>query len=118
MHLIILCLFAKEMNAQTYTQTFVDKCSGQIKTATTTMVNGNAVVSFYDQVKVFSPLGVQCGAVRLWLNSVYLSYSTVGCPTNIVFQQTVQQAVTQAASQAATSAATQAASTAASSAAS
>ena len=104
--ILIGCAFTQEVTAQTYTQTFVDKCSGQIKTATTTMVNGNAVVSFYDQVKIFTPLEVQSGAVKLWLNSVYLAYSTMGCPTNIVVQQTVQQAVTQAASAAATAKAT------------
>jgi len=56
--LIILCSFAKVANGQVYTQTFIDKCTGQTKVATTTMVNGNAIVSFYGQIKTFTPAQV------------------------------------------------------------
>jgi len=37
--LITLCLFAETASGQVYTQTFIDKCSGQVKTAVTTIVN-------------------------------------------------------------------------------
>ena len=67
--LFIFCL-ASKANGQTYTQTFIDKCSGEVKVATTTYVNGNAVVSFYNQVKVFTPEEVQSGALQLWLQTV------------------------------------------------
>lgn len=112
----ILVLFCQFVNGQTYTQTYVDKCSGEIKVATTTYTNGYATVSFYNQVKTFTPLEVQSGAVQIWLNATYAAYSTMACPTNQVVQQTVTQAVSQATSQAA-SAAASAASSAASSAA-
>ena len=115
--LLIFCL-ASKANGQTFTQTFVDKCSGELKVATTTYVNGSAYVSFYDKMRVFSPAEVASGVMQVWLQSVYIEYSTVGCPTNLVVQQTVQQTVNQAVAAAAQQAATQAASSAANSAAS
>ena len=115
---LFILFLASKANGQTFTQTFIDKCSGEVKVATTTYVNGNAVVSFYNQVKVFTPTEVQSGALKMWLQATYIAYSTTGCPTNVVVQQTVQQTVNQAVNQAASQAATQAASQAASSAAS
>jgi len=88
--LIFLCSHAI---GQTYTQTYKDKCTGEIKLVTTQYINGNAVVSFYNQVRVFTPTEVQSGVVQAWLNGVYAAYSTMGCPTNQVVQQTVNQTV-------------------------
>ena len=82
--IIVMFLIAPQAKGQIFTQTFIDKCSGEKKVATTKYVNGNAVVSFYDQVRVFTPTEVQTGQVQLWLQTVYLAYSTMGCPTNIV----------------------------------
>jgi hypothetical protein len=112
--IIVICLFATEAIGQTYTQTYKDKCTGEIKVATTTMTNGFATVSFYNQVRVFSPQEVMAGAVQLWITATYTAYSTMGCPTNQVVQQTVTNAVAQATSQAASTAASSAASSAAS----
>ncbi len=55
---IILCLFTIKVNGQTFSQTFIDKCSGEKKVATTTMINGYATVSFYNQIRTFTPLEV------------------------------------------------------------
>jgi hypothetical protein len=98
---LVILAFTQKVNAQTYTQTYKDKCSGEIKVATTTMINGYATVSFYNQVRVFSPLEVQSGATQLWISATYTAYNTLGCPTSVVVQQTVQATVQQAASQAA-----------------
>ena len=38
--LIVTTLIAEEARSQTYTQTYKDKCTGEIKVATTTMTNG------------------------------------------------------------------------------
>jgi hypothetical protein len=115
---LLLIMFSFVSKAQTtMTQTYVDRCSGEVKVATITYVNGNAFVSFYDQVRTFTPLEVQAGAMQSWLQATYIAYSARPCPTNIVVQQTVQQTVTQA-TQAATSAAASAAASAASNAAS
>lgn len=110
----IFCLAWKANGQTTYTQSYVDKCSGELKLVNTTFVNGNAVVSFYNQIKVFTPLEVQSGIVQTWLNGVYAAYSAMGCPTNVVVQQTVNQTVNQATSQAASAAASTASSAASS----
>ena len=62
----IFFVFALKANGQTYTQTFIDKCSGEKKIATTTMFNGYATVSFYNQVRTFTPQEVQTGVVQSW----------------------------------------------------
>jgi len=114
--LITLCLFTIKVNAQTFSQTFIDKCTGERKVATTTMMNGFATVSFYNQVRTFSPLEVQSGVVQSWLLTTKATYEALTCP--VINNPIVQQAVTNAAAQTATNAAAAAASSAASSAAS
>ena len=108
-----LFLFSQKVSGQTYTQTFIDKCTGEVKLATTTYVNGNAVVSFYGNIRTFTPLEVQSGQLQVWLQTTYATYSSLPCPTT---PTTVQQTITQTVTQTATQAATQAASAAASSA--
>ena len=116
--LFLLVMFAIDVNGQVITQTFVDKCTGETKVATINYVNGNAVVSFYNQIRVFTPIEVQSGAMQTWLLSVYNTYANLSCATNPVVQQAVQQATQQATQQAASQAASSAASSAASAAAS
>lgn len=116
--LILIIVFALKVNGQTISQTFVDKCTGETKVATIQYVNGNAVVSFYNQIRVFTPIEVQSGAMQTWLLSVYNTYANLSCATNPVVQQAVQQATQQATQQAASQAASSAASSAASAAAS
>ena len=88
-----------------YTQTFIDKCTGEVKIATTTYVNGNAVVSFYDQIKTFTPAQVQNGTLQSWLQATYNTYNNKACPVSTVVQQTIQNTVSQAATTAANTAA-------------
>jgi len=65
---LLILFFSFTSKGQTImTQTFVDKCTGEIKIATTTYVNGNAVVSFYNQIKTFTPSQVQSGVLQAWL---------------------------------------------------
>ena len=115
---ILIIFIGFSGKSQTFTQTFIDKCTGEVKVATTTYVSGNAFVSFYNQSRTFTPLEVQTGQLQLWLQTTYATYNSMACPTNQVVQQTIQNTVTQAASTAASNAASSAASNAASSAAS
>jgi len=69
--ILVIILFANKANGQTYTQTFIDKCTGETKVVTTTYINGNAVVSFYNQIKTFTPLEVQIGQLQVWLQTTY-----------------------------------------------
>jgi hypothetical protein len=111
--------FQKVSGQSTVTQTFIDKCTGETKIATTTFVNGNAVVSFYNQIRTFTTAEVNSGISQAWLLQVKTSYELITCPVvNPIVQQTVQQTVTQTATQAATQAASSAASSAAASSAS
>ena len=114
--IFILILFAFKANGQTYTQTFIDKCTGEAKVATTTMMNGYATVGFYNQIRTFTPLEVQTGVVQSWLITTKAAYEALTCP--VINNPIVQQTVTQQAAQTAANAASQAASAAASSAAS
>jgi len=114
----VMFLLAQKASGQVYTQTFINKCTGKEEIATTTYVNGNAVVSFYNQIKVFTPTQVTNGELQAWLQSTYATYNSMVCPTPPTVTTTVQQTVTQAAAQAASAAASRAASSAASGAAS
>jgi len=109
----ILILASVIAKCQTYTQTFVDKCTGKTVTATTQYINGNAVVSFYNQIKTFTSQQVQSGLLQAWLQSIYAMYSSMVCPIpsaiNTVVTQQASAAATQAASSAASGAATSAA---------
>ena len=80
--IIVTFLFANQAKGQTYTQTFIDKCTGETKVATTTYVNGSAIVSFYGQIKSFSPLEVQTGMLQAWLTQTYLIYNSMACPVS------------------------------------
>jgi hypothetical protein len=112
----LFLLSFQDVNGQsTVSQTFIDKCSGEVKVATTTYVNGQAVISFYNQIRTFTPMEVNSGIAQAWLISVKSSYEAITCPlSNPVVTQTVQQTVTQTATAAATAAASSAASAAAS----
>ena len=112
----VIFLFAQKAYAQTYTQTFIDRCTGETKLATTTIINGNATVSFYNQVRTFTPFEVQTGLVQTWLFTTKATYEAFTCP--VINTPVVQQTVTNAVAQTASNAASQAASSAASSAAS
>jgi hypothetical protein len=113
---LLILFFCCKSFGQTYTQTFIDKCSGEKKIATTTIINGNATVSFYNQVRTFSPIEVQTGVVQTWLFTTKATYEALTCP--VINNPIIQQAVTNAAAQTASNAAASAASAAASSAAS
>ena len=117
---LLILFFCGKSFGQTYTQTFIDKCSGEKKIATTTIINGNATVSFYNQVRTFTPMEVQTGIVQTWLFTTKATYEALTCPVinNPIVQQTVANAAAQTASNAAASAASAAASSAASGAAS
>jgi hypothetical protein len=110
---LFLLSYQKVSGQAMVTQTFIDKCTGETKIATTTFVNGNAVVSFYDQIRTFTTAEVNSGMAQSWLLQVKTSYELITCPVvNPIVTQTVQQTVTQAVSSAASSSVSSAASSA------
>ncbi len=117
--LFFLLAISLKVNAQIFTQTYVDKCTGEIKIVTTTPAgNGMVVVAFYNQIRTFTNADLTNGTVQSWLNQVYADYNSRPCPVTNIVQQTVTQAVAQQAASAAASAASSAAASAASSSAS
>lgn len=102
--LVIVLLAAQTANGQVVVQTYVDKCSGEVKTVTTTYVSGSAIVAFYDQIRTFTAQEVQQGIAQAWINQKILEYQNRACPTNAIVTQTIQNTVTQATQQASSAA--------------
>ena len=117
--LIILFLFIGSVaHAQTFTQTFVDRCTGEVKVVTANFINGSATVAFYSRIRTFTYAEFTSGILNQWLIETYEWWNTLS-PCSSATQQAQQaQQTAQNAAQAASTASTAAstASTAATSA--
>lgn len=110
--LIFILTVSIQSYSQTVTQTYYDKCTGEVKVFVIPL-QGSTVVVYYNKTMSVTYNDVQSGAFQKWLEETYLWWSTYNpCSaaqaTQTVVQQTAQQAAQQAsqsASQAATSAA-------------
>lgn len=112
---ILLLLFVAQFaNAQAvFTQTFVDRCTGDVKVVTAAFVNGSATVAFYNRVRTFTYAEYTNGVLQQWLTETYAWWNSLS-PCSTATQQAQQaQQTAQNAAQAASSAST-AASTASS----
>jgi len=114
----VILFISHKAKGQTYTQTFVDRCTGETKLAVTTYINGNAVVSFYNQIRTFTPIEVQSGALQAWLITTKVTYEAMTCPTATVITNVISTTISQTVANTATAAAASAAAAAASAAAS
>jgi hypothetical protein len=104
--LIILFLLITNVTfAQTtFTQTFVDRCTGQVSVVTANFVNGSATVAFYNRIRTFTYQQFLNGELQQWLSETYVWWSTLS-PCATATQQTQQaQQTAQTASQAASAA--------------
>jgi type II secretory pathway pseudopilin PulG len=89
-----------------FTQTFIDRCTGDVKVVNANFVNGSATVAFYNRVRVFTYQEALNGTLRAWLNETFNWWNTLSpCSTTTQQAQQAQQTA-QAASQAAQTAAT------------
>jgi type II secretory pathway pseudopilin PulG len=89
-----------------FTQTFIDRCTGDVKVVNANFVNGSATVAFYNRVRVFTYQEALNGTLQAWLNETYNWWNTLS-PCSTTTQQTQQaQQTAQAAQQAAQTAAT------------
>ena len=102
----------------TFTQTFVDRCTGETKVVVANFANGSATVAFYNRVRTFTYQEFTSGILQAWLLETYAWWNALSPCSNTTqqaqqAQQQAQQAQQQAqqASTAATNA-TQAATTA------
>ena len=105
--ILLLSLIGLSGYSQTiFTQTFIDRCTGDVKVVNANFVNGSATVAFYNRVRVFTYQEALNGTLQAWLNETYNWWNTLS-PCSTTTQQTQQaQQTAQAAQQAAQTAAT------------
>lgn len=111
--LFILFLFIGTLSygQTTFTQTFVDRCTGDVKVVVANFVNGSATVAFYDKVRTFTYQQYVSGELQQWLTETYLWWESLSpCSTATTENQNAQQTA-QNATSAAQSAANAASST-------
>ena len=73
----------------TFTQTFVDRCTGDVQVVTANFVQGSAVVAFYDEVKLFTYQQFLNGQLQQWLIQKYAWWQALS-PCSQATQQTQQ----------------------------
>jgi len=105
--ILLLSLISLSGYGQTvFTQTFIDRCTGDVKVVNANFVNGSATVAFYNRVRVFTYQEALNGTLQAWLNETYNWWNTLSpCSTTTQQAQQAQQTA-QAAQQAAQTAAT------------
>ena len=115
--LLVIVITAMGMfkgHSQALVQTYVDRCTGQVRVFSVPM-NGSTVVAFYDRSRVFTSQEFSNGTLQAWLEETYLWWTALSpCSTTTTGAQATQQTTqqtTQQATQAATNAAAQASST-------
>lgn len=111
--IILLLIISGSTYAQTtFTQTFVDRCTGEVRVVTANFVNGSATVAFYNKIRTFTYQEFLSGELQQWLNETYTWWETLSpCSSATAETQTAQQTAqnaTQAASTASTAASTSA----------
>ena len=80
-----------------FTQTFVDRCTGDVRVVTANFVNGSATVAFYDKVKIFTYQQFLNGELQAWLQQTYAWWSALSpCSTTTTQAQQAQQTAQQA----------------------
>lgn len=120
---ILFFLFITQFaSAQIFTQTFVDRCTNEVKIVTANFTQGSATVAFYSRVRTFTYQQFVSGELQAWLMETYNWWSNLSpCSTTTTQATQAQQQAQQAQQQAqqastaannATSSASSAASTA------
>jgi len=108
--LFSLLLYTSSLHSQSLVQTFVDRCTGEVKVITIPF-EGNTVVVFYNRSASFNINDVRSGALQAWLEETYSWWASISpCSTNQA-TTTATQATTQNTTQNATQNATSTAST-------
>jgi hypothetical protein len=88
MRWLIVFLFSASAYSQVLTQTFTDRCTGQVKTVQIQM-QGTTTVAFYNQVQTFTAQDFYSGAVKAWMEKTYAWwYNLSPCSTAQTTQTT------------------------------
>lgn len=87
---ILIFLFVTQLSyGQTFTQTFVDRCTGEVQIVTANFQTGSAVVSFYNKVKLFTYQQYTNGELQQWLAETYAWWNALS-PCSTAQAQTTQ----------------------------
>ena len=87
----------------TFTQTYVDRCTGNVQVVTANFVNGSATVAFYNKVRTFTYQEFLNGQLQSWLTETYVWWNSLSpCSTSTTQAQQAQQAAQNATSAATT----------------
>jgi hypothetical protein len=78
---LLLCVF--NLNAQTYTYSYTDPCTGKLKTINVP-INGTVTVSYYGEVNNFSANDFSNGTFETWTNNVTAQYQNISPCSQIV----------------------------------
>lgn len=85
---IVLLLFPISAFSQILTQTFYDRCTGQVKTVQIQM-QGTTTVAFYNKVRTFTANDFYSGEVKKWMEQTYAWwYALSPCSTAQTTQTT------------------------------
>jgi heterogeneous nuclear ribonucleoprotein A1/A3 len=93
---LLLLYLTSIAQAQVITQTFVDRCTGEVKIVTANFSNGPTAIAFYSKVRTFTYQEYLSGALQAWLLETYTWWNSLS-PCAPAQQQTnqAQQTVTQ-----------------------
>jgi hypothetical protein len=87
--IIVFLLCILKINAQTYTYSYTDPCSGKLKTINVP-INGTVTVSYYGEVSNFSANDFSNGAFENWTSSVIAQYKNISpCSQTVGVSTTV-----------------------------
>ena len=68
---------------QTFTQTFVDRCTGEVQVVTANFSSGSAIVAFYNEAKLFTYQQYTNGELHQWLVQKYAWWAALSpCSSN------------------------------------
>lgn len=97
--IFILSFFFVVVNSYaqtTFTQTYVDRCTGNVQVVTANFVNGSATVAFYGKVRTFTYQEFLNGTLQAWLGETYAWWNALSpCSTSTTQVQQIQQTAQQ-----------------------
>jgi hypothetical protein len=88
--ILFLVMIGLGVKAQSFSYSYVDPCTKEVKNITVSDLNGNLpiVMNYYGQVRTFTPAELQNGSFDVWANDVYNNYG-VGNPCAQIGIQTI-----------------------------
>lgn len=94
--IFLFFLLTSVSKGQVITQTFVDRCTGEVKIVTANFSTGPTAISFYNRVRVFTYQDYTSGVLQSWLLETYNWWNSLSsCSTNQQQANQAQQTVTQ-----------------------